>query len=192
MTAFLKTFIVAATGILLGLASAWLAVERGYGFGAVKAGPWASWPKTGSAEADPYARAVMARTGEVPLGVAEGLSFIARTDEAGVALNAHCDYSVRSPIPTARFWSLTPMTPSGGKFAMEGSRTGLTSGEILRRSDGGFEIQLSRQVMAGNWLPLTRSGSFVLMLRLYDTQISSTAAVIDARSLPRIVRGACA
>lgn len=191
MTSFLKTLVTVALGIVLGLGLTWLAVERGYGFGAVQAGAWSAWPKTGSPEADPYARAVMSRTGEIPLGVAEGLSFIARTDDNGRALNGRCEYTLRSPVPTGRFWTLTPITPEGGRFASPDSRAGFTSGEIVRLADRSFEIVLSREVRPGNWLPIDRPAPFHLMLRIYDTQVSSTAAVIDARSMPKISRGAC-
>lgn len=192
MAGILKTIVVVTLGVSLGLLSTWLAVERGHGFGAVNTGVWMSWPKTGSSDADPYARAVVARTGEVPLGVAEGLSFLARTDENGDALTGRCDYSVRSPVPTGRFWTLTPLTLDGGRFSPAGERSGITSGEIVRRADGTFEILLSRGVRPGNWLPLARAEPFQLMLRVYDTQVSSTATAVDARVMPRIVRGECA
>lgn len=192
MATILKTIVVVTLGVALGLLSTWLAVERGHGFGAVNAGVWTSWPKTGSSDADPYARAVVARTGEVPLGVAEGLSFLARTDEGGETLTGRCEYTLRSPVPTGRFWTLTPMTLDGGRFAAAAERSGITSGEIVRRADGTFEIALAREVRPGNWLPLARPEPFQLMLRVYDTQVSSTAAAIDARVMPKIVRGQCA
>jgi hypothetical protein len=83
--------IIAALGLWLGLAATYYSVERGHDlgfgtglvFGAVKAGPWSGWPKTGTREADPYARALFARNGETPLGVTEGLGFIARSDSDG-------------------------------------------------------------------------------------------------------------
>ncbi len=191
MANFLRSFFAAAIGIALGLLATWMSVERGYGFGAVNAGPWTAWPKTGSSDADPYARAVMARTGEVPLGVAEGLSFIARTDDTGRILDGRCEYSIRSPVPNARFWTLTPMTSSGGRAAPEGTRAGFTSSEIVYGPEGRFVIQLSEQVRPGNWLPLRTAGNFILMLRLYDTQLASTTSGIDKSWVPAIVRGAC-
>ncbi len=191
MTAFLKTLLVVTLGVALGLLSTWLAVERGYGFGSVQAGPWTAWPKTGSSEADPYAKAVMARSGEIPLGVAEGLSFLAQSDDSGDELTAHCEYYVRGPMPVARFWTLSPMTPAGGQLLPEGNRTGFTSAEIARNADGTFEIVIASEVRPGNWLPVRPAAHFRLMLRIYDTQVSSTAAVIDARTMPHVVRGAC-
>jgi hypothetical protein len=192
LTAILKTFAVVTLGVALGLLSTWLAVERGHGFGAVSAGVWTSWPKTGSMDADPYGRAVVARTGEVPLGVAEGLSFLARTDASGEVLTGRCEYFLQSPVPTGRFWTITPLTLDGGRFAGTGERSGMTSGEIVRRADGSFEIVLSREVRPGNWIPLGKPEPFQLMLRVYDTQVSSTAAAIDVRVTPRVVRGKCA
>lgn len=197
MTAFLKTLAVAALGVALGLLSTWLAVEHGYGFGAVNAGAWTAWPKTGGSDADPYARAVMARTGEIPLSAAEGLSFIAKTDDSGAALEARCDYIIRSPTPIARYWTLSSVTPAGflpnskGLPDSKDIRRGFTSAEVVRATDGAFEIALSREVRPGNWLPLPDASAFHLMLRLYDTQVSSTSAVIDARVMPKITRGAC-
>ena len=191
MASFFKALIVAALGVALGLGATWLAVERGYGFGAVNAGPWTSWPKTGSSEADPYARAVMARTAEVPLGAAEGMSFIAMTDGRGAALDARCEYIVRSPVPSARFWSLTPMSPKGGRLAPEDLRAGYTSAEVVRAQNGDFAIQLSREPRPGNWMPMPAAGPFLLMFRLYDTQFSAVSSGLDAASMPRIERGAC-
>ena len=71
MLHILKMIIIAAAGVALGLAATFFSVERsqnlgqgaGLWFGAVKAGPWTGWPKTGTRDADPYARALFARTG---------------------------------------------------------------------------------------------------------------------------------
>src|SRR5215213_3159755 len=67
----------------LGLGSAYWAVGGGYPFGSIRVGPWTVWSRTGSREADPYARAVMARTGDTPLGVGEGLLLTASADNSG-------------------------------------------------------------------------------------------------------------
>ena len=83
MAQLLKMILTVVAGIALGLAATFFTVERGLGFGAVRAGPWTGWPKTGAKDADPYARAVLSRTGELPLGIAEGLTFIARGLQPG-------------------------------------------------------------------------------------------------------------
>src|SRR3954465_8044933 len=98
--------VTVAVGVALGLFVTWLAVERGYGFGAVRAGPWTAWPRTGSAEADPYARAVTARSAAIALGLAEGLMFVASADSTGAPLDPVCDYRVRGRTPPARAWTI--------------------------------------------------------------------------------------
>ncbi|MEJ0097843.1 MAG: hypothetical protein WDM84_07845 [Bauldia sp.] len=69
--------------IAVGVGSAWYAVDRGRLFGAVAVGGWTAWPQEGGADADPYTLAMLARTGEVPLGTGEGLSFTAQNDASG-------------------------------------------------------------------------------------------------------------
>jgi hypothetical protein len=189
---FTKTLLAAIIGVALGLTATWFAVERGYGFGAVSSGPWTGWPKTGSRDADPYARAIIARTGEVPLGLAEGLSFTARTDETGAELNPSCDYTLSDPVPPARYWTVTAMTPRGALIDNPAGHFGLTSAEIVRDMRGKFEITVSRQARAGNWLPLGDAPEFVLVLRLYDTPLSSASSSIGITPMPQLKRGRCA
>jgi hypothetical protein len=61
---FLVAFAVAAA---VGLGATWLALTKGTAFGPLRIGAWTAWPKTGTAEIDPYARAIIARTGELPV-----------------------------------------------------------------------------------------------------------------------------
>lgn len=209
MANFFKSLIAVALGVTLGLFATWLAVERGHGYGSVHAGPWTGWPRTGTQEADPYARAVMARTGEVPLGLAEGLTFIAATDSNGERLNPECTYRIASPIPVARYWSITLVSERGALIGGDGERHGITSSELVRNEDGSFAITLARNVHPGNWLAMPRSlatvtsGGFfgfladrrrmriALMLRLYDTPVSATASALSAKDMPTIERLAC-
>ena len=122
----LKMLVIAVAGLWLGLAGTYYAVERGedggvgtsFLFGAVKAGPWTGWPKSGTRDADPYARALYARNGETPLGITEGLSFLARADSSGAPLNPACDYVLSGAIPPARFWTLSAATPHGKPYLL--------------------------------------------------------------------------
>jgi hypothetical protein len=189
---FLKTLCVIFAGIFIGLATTYSAVERGEGFGAVHAGPWTGFPKSGSGDADPYARAVVSRTAEIPLGLAEGLTFIARSDDGGRKLDPHCDYSVGGPVPAARDWTMTLMDPRGALIENNAKRYGFTSAAILRGEDGHFTITVSRAARPGNWLPLGETKDFEIVLRLYDTPISATATAIGAAAMPSITRGRCA
>jgi hypothetical protein len=179
----------------LGLGSAWLVLNGDPPFGGRKLGPWLTWPKLGSPEADPYMRAIVARRGDVPLAVGEGLTFVAEKDNSGRSLDSACAYRVGSVTPQARLWTMT-IHPSGGASPSEVAamselgRSGFTSSEILRRPDDGFDIFLSKDLSAGNWLQLRTEGAFSLVLRLYDL-VGAAGANLDADELPTIERLEC-
>lgn len=179
-----------AAGALLGLFAMQLALDRSVGLTGVKAGPWIGWPKNGAMNIDPYARAALARSGELPLGSAEGLSLVAETDSSDRPLTSACDYRLSGPMPRAAYWTLTLLSPSGRLVANPAQRHGFVSSEILRSADGGFEIAISRRARAGNWLP-AGEGPFVLLLRLYDAELSASATEFEADDLPALIRGDC-
>lgn len=191
MLSWIKTLIAALIGAALGLAATWTAMERGHGFSAVSVGPWTAWPRSAYANADPYTRAIVARSGEIPLSLSEGIAFIARTDDAGAPLTPACDYVISSPIPSARFWSLTAMTPHGRLIQNPAGILGLTSAEIVRDSSGQFRILASTHARPGNWLPLAPGRPFQFVLRLYDTPTSSGVSSLRAQEMPGVRRGAC-
>ena len=80
-----------AVAAVVGLGATWFALTRGTAFGALTIGAWTAWPKTGTADIDPYARASIARSGELPIGSGDGVAFFARTDDDGRALDGRCD-----------------------------------------------------------------------------------------------------
>ena len=193
MTFLAKTLVIGLVGCLLGLLLTNVLVARGPLFGAVQAGPWRSFPRSGDA-ADPYARAAYARSAEIPLGSGEGLTFIAGSADDGATLRRHCTYVLRGGTMPARAWTLTVVTRSGDPDAGAPLRNSFTSSEILRTIDGRFAIAVGPEVRAGNWLPVsgaTESTAFALMLRLYDT-VLSTAGAPDAGLLPSLTREGCA
>ena len=98
---------------VIGLGATWLALSKGVAFGAVRIGAWTAWPKNGTREIDPYARASIARTGELPIGSGDGVAFVARVDDHGHVLDGRCDVAVSGTTPPARFWTLTLYDPDG-------------------------------------------------------------------------------
>ena len=194
-----KLIVAALIGLGLGLGATYYAVERGrdgdFGagpiFGAVKAGPWTGWPRTGTRDTDPYSRALFARNGEAPLGLTEGLSFLARTDADARPLDPACDYTVKGAIPAARFWTLSALSPQGHRLPTLSERHGFTSSEILRDAKGGFEIKVSASARPGNWLEVASGQPFLLMLRLYDSALSASPYSVTARVMPAIVKEGC-
>ncbi len=178
-------------GSVIGLTLTYLAIEHGMGFGVVTAGPWTFRPHIGTTEIDPYARALLARTGELPLGTAEGLGFLARSDSSGARLDPGCDYRVTGKILRARYWTLSLHSTDGGLVANAADRYGFTSAEILRAAGGDFKIVVASRTRAGNWLPIGSDAPFVLVLRLYDTETDMRSTPPGAAQMPRIEKLRC-
>lgn len=174
---------------IVGFGSAFLVLDRDRLFGAVTIGEWTAWPDSGGPDADPYTAAMLARSGEVPLGSGEGLAFIAETDHDGARLAGHCDYRVVGQTPTARLWTLTAYDGDGHLMDNPAHRTGFHSRQILRREDGSFVIALSAEAEPGNWLPIRGDDGLRLVLRLYDTPLTSSG--IGDATLPAIEKVAC-
>jgi hypothetical protein len=184
----LFTFAFAA---LTGLGATWLASTRGIAFGAVTIGAWTAWPRTGTVSIDPYARAIIARSGELPLGSGDGVAFLARTDDAGQPLNGRCDVTISGTTPTARYWTLSLYDLAGRLTANAVGRYGFTSQEILRRSDGTFAIVAAPRARPGNWLPTGGLDAYRLVLRLYDTPVGIATRAGRETPMPAITSTGC-
>jgi hypothetical protein len=186
-----KTLIAGAIGLAAGLWSAESVLRISRGVEATRIGAWSASAKVGGAEADPYTRATIERSGEIPLAPGEGLQLIARVDDGGAALNPRCAYLVGRKVPAARYWTLGVVDRRGFPIDNVAQRLVFRSSEILRDSDGGFTIAVSFSAHAGNWLPVGADEPFFLVLRLYDTPFSAAASAIDKDALPRVVRESC-
>jgi hypothetical protein len=160
-----------ALATLIGLGGTYLALTRGTAFGALKIGAWVALPKTGTAGADPYARASIARSGQLPTGLGDGVAFTAQADDNDKPLDGRCDVMLSGTTPAARFWTVTLYSPSGQLVANSVNRFGFTSQELVRNADGTFQIAITPRASAGNWLPTGGVERYLLMLRLYDTAV---------------------
>jgi len=188
---FLLNLLVAILiACLVGFGTAALVLDRDRLFGAVTVGPWSAWPGSSSPDADPYTEAMLSRSGEVPLGIGEGLIFIAETDDGGAALSGLCTYHVVGQTPAARLWTLTAYDAEGHLMDNPAGRTGFHSREVLRRPDGSFDIAIGSEAQPGNWLPIATEGNFRLLFRLYDTPIGAGSDVADL-VMPAIRRAGC-
>jgi len=171
-----------AVAAIVGLGATYLSLTRGATFGALTIGSWSAWPKTGTVDAEPYARATIARTGQLPIALGDGVSFTAQTDDSGKLLDGRCDVVLSGVTPAARFWTLTLYNSTGELVANSVNRYGFTSQEIVRHADGSFEIAVAPRANPGNWLPTGGVERYALVLRFYDTAIGvSTKA---GRELP--------
>jgi len=185
-TAF--ALIVAA---VVGLGATWIALTRGTAYGGVNIGAWTAWPKNGTPGIDPYARAMMARTGELPVGSGDGVAFYANADDSAQPLDGRCDVLLSGITPQARFWTVTLYDPDGRLVANSVQRQGFTSQEIIRKADGSFEIMVGPRARPGNWLPTGGVERYLLVLRLYDTPVGMATRSGREAPMPTISRGAC-
>jgi hypothetical protein len=186
-TGFLLALVIAA-GTGLGLT--WWSIANGPRLGAMSIGPWRAWPQIGGQDADRYARASVARSGELPLAAGEGIAFLASEDSQGAALSGQCRYRIAPIGPPARWWTLTLYDGARRLFANPAERYAFTSAEVVRGSDGEAAIVAALAAEPGNWLP-SPAGRFQLVLRLYDTPISTGLAAEEAVALPAITAEGC-
>ncbi len=185
---FLFAFAVAA---VFGLGLTQFALTRGTAFGAITIGAWTAWPKTGTTDIDPYARAAIARSGELPIGSGDGVAFFASSDDAGRPLDGRCTTAISGTTPAARFWTVTLYDLDGRLVPNAADRYGFTSQEIARRADGTFEIVLAPRARAGNWLPTGGIDRYVVVLRLYDTPVGVATRTAKDAPMPSVTQAAC-
>ena len=182
-------FLALGLGAAIGLGLTAVSVGRGTGAGVLQIGPWAATPKAGTTEADPYARAVAARLGTLPLALADGLALTADTDDDGARLDGRCSYRVSGQMPPARFWTLGAVGADNAPVVPASQRRGFTSYEILRDVERATDIVIAHTARAGNWLPSGGGETVRLILRLYDTPIATT--ISTSTGLPAIVKVGC-
>lgn len=188
---YAKSMIAGLVGVALGLAATYATTSNDLPFGAARTGPWTSWPRAASPEADPYARAIVARRAEAPVGAGEGIAFVAREDDEGRPLNGSCDYILAGPTPVTRLWTINLFTREGALLPPGLGRRALSSDDILRAADGSFTIETAPSARPGNWLGTPARAPFAIALTLYDTSVSPTKTSLDGLPLLSIRRGAC-
>ncbi|MEM8749402.1 MAG: DUF1214 domain-containing protein [Pseudomonadota bacterium] len=180
MRTFLHLLIILTLGLGLGGGLSWYSVQENHGFGALRIGGWTAWPLAGYQDADPYTRAKVAAAGEVPLGAAEGVAFHARLDDDGKPLQRECAYLVKGQTPPARLWTLTAHELGGAALKQaNGSPSNAVSQQLLRLANGQFEVHVGPRLAAGNWVETRGSGPYEMVMRLYDTPISSNSGASD-------------
>lgn len=191
MRLILITLVTLMIATIVGLGTTWMTATRGVNVGTIKIGAWTARPRTGTSDIDLYSRASVARSGELPVGTGDGVMFTATTDDTGRVLDGRCDVVVKGVTPAARFWTLTFYDPKGRLVANSLQRYGFTSQEIVRGSDGGFEVRITSRSRAGNWLPTGGLDRYMLALRLYDTPVGVGTRTQKDAPMPSIVTVGC-
>ena len=191
MRLLLVALVALALAAAVGLGSTWMTTTRGTELGTLTIGAWTARPRTGTVDIDPYSRATITRNGELPIGTGDGIAFTASTDDKKKALDGRCDVVVSGVTPAARFWTLSLYDNKGRLVANTLQRYGFTSQEIVRGSDGAFEIRVAARSRAGNWLPTGGIERYSLMLRLYDTPVGVATRTKRDAPMPAVATVGC-
>lgn len=191
MRLLLETLFALLVAGAVGLGMTYFALSRGAAFDALSIGSWTAWPKSGTMDADPYARASIARTGQLPLALGDGLMFLAKTDDDGKPLDGRCDVMVTGVTPAARYWTLTLYNRAGELVPNAVDRYGFTSQEVVRRADGSILILISPRASPGNWLPTGGIDRYILVLRFYDTAVGVATKEGREIPMPEVKRRSC-
>jgi hypothetical protein len=187
----LTTALILVLATVVGLGATWMTATRGTELGTLTIGAWTARPKIGTTEINPYSRASIARSGELPVGTGDGIAFIANADDNKRPLDGRCDIKVSGVTPAARFWTLTLYDMKGHLVANALQRYGFTSEEIVRSADGSFTIRMASRARAGNWLPTGGIERYQLMLRLYDTPVGIATRTQRDAPMPTIATVGC-
>jgi hypothetical protein len=187
----LITLLAFGLATAVGLGATWITATRGTDLGTLTIVAWTARPRSGSADIDPYSRAAIARSGELPIGTGDGIAFLATTSNDKRPLDGRCDVVVSGVTPAARFWTLTLYDRKGHLVANSLQRYGFTSEEIVRNSDGSFVVNVAARARAGNWLPTGGIERYVLMLRLYDTPVGVATRTQRDAPMPSVATGEC-
>lgn len=191
MRLLIGTLFGLAIAAVVGLGLTYLSLTRGAAFGGLSIESWTAWPKSGTTDADPYVRASIARSGRLPTAMGDGVAFTLQSDDEGKVLDGRCDVVISGVTPVARFWTMTLYNPNGALVANSTNRYGFTSQEIVRRSDGTFEIVVSPRASAGNWLPTGGVERYELILRLYDTAVGVSTKAGREVPMPDVMTRSC-
>lgn len=183
-------FLALLIALVVGLGGTWYALTYEMGVETVVVGPWRAVIEVGTAEPNPYARAILARTGAIPMLATESISFRALTDSRGEPLRGACVYQLRGDLIDARWWTLTVTDDKGRRPVRHPASNTATSIGVVRDQDGQFEITLSPTARPGNWLSTGGMARLALTLRLYDTPLYVSGGLADA-ALPSITLEGC-
>ncbi|MCZ4271168.1 DUF1214 domain-containing protein [Maritalea porphyrae] len=154
--------------LLVGFGSAFFMLENGRRITAQQYGAWIGWVNAGGADTDPYHKAGLARTGALQLGRAEGLVFSASQDDNGDRLDGKCSYLISGSTPRASIWTLRATEVTSNDPTIK-TPNYLTSLQVNRHPDGGFDIIAAPQAQPGNWLNTMDIGKMKFTLSFYDT-----------------------
>jgi hypothetical protein len=191
---FLAFLVFAAASVFLGIVSARGMIENGFSLAVGHAGPWQTWVRAGAASADPYTRAHFARTGELPITSASGLSLFAHTDDDGDRLVSECEYEITVQSMNAVWWTIALYDSNGQLIPNKANRYAFSSKNLTIRPDGTQRITMAPNARPGYWLPSGEDHDLTLLfhiIRPLSLEQQQSKQATAPRDLPRIRKIGC-
>jgi hypothetical protein len=178
------------TALVLGAASAFLAIKYTGQRGWVTNGAWRTNPSIGSENLDMYSKANVALISLMSLNRSEAVYYYAETDDNGAPLTAACVYRIEGGDIDARWWSVTVYGSDqylikNGENRFSFNRAILRDGRSSR-----YTVRLSSTSRIGNWIPTGDEKRLYLFLRIYNPGSEVLKNPASVR-LPRIIKEGC-
>lgn len=195
MKHFFYFIIFSGLALIMGLGSANYLIDDGFALIVSRGGPWQAWIHAGSGGADPYTRAHIAVTGQLPITSASGLTYFAESDEDGGTLSSDCDYEIVARPFNAVWWTIAAFDEDGNLIPNKANRHAFSSKNLTILPDGTQRIVLAPQARPGHWLPSGEDKYITLVLRIIrPLAVDSDEGRVQedqVETLPRIRRTSC-
>ncbi len=191
MKSAIKFLVAVILALVLGVGSALWVIYYPPVKPAVRNGAWYTNLKVGSADADMYLRAYIARIGLFALNKKETIYYHAETDDEGEPLRSGCDYLIEGRNIPARWWAITLYGEDHFLIPNEERRHSYNMRNVEREPDGTFRVHMSSGPKDRNWLPAGGGDQRLsLSLRVYNPE-PIVYEEPDRIILPRITKEGC-
>lgn len=176
-------------GVLLGLGSAWAALQFGGASFTEHYGHWSHSRAAGSTAAGPYTRAIIAQNGLLALSAREAVYFTLSRDDQGRLLSESCIYELSGRPLDARWWSVTLYADDN--FLAQNTDSAHSIDATRVGNDAPWSARISPvRGDARNWLSSREARrGFDVTLRVYNPQPGFRPS---AASLPVLTTVSCA
>uniref|UniRef100_A0A2A4Z8X0 DUF1214 domain-containing protein n=1 Tax=OCS116 cluster bacterium TaxID=2030921 RepID=A0A2A4Z8X0_9PROT len=195
MKLFLGIMVAILVGLLIGIITAFQAISTGWGVDVQQNNGWRIHKNLADPQLSVYAKAYLVNSGHLPLPQDQALYFFTYVDSAGQALEANCQYTLEGDDMDAFWWSVSLHNVDFKQFENSSRRYSFNMSNIIRKSDGRYDIAISAAVKQGNWLPLNQTAAqdnarFMMSLRLYGID-KKMIEDIEQLTLPILVNRGC-
>lgn len=142
-----------------------IAGDRRTGAG-IDIGGWVGDLSVGSADADPYLRARIARHGLLALAKSEAIYFTRDRDDAGTPFSEQCRYRLSGEGQPALWWSITLYDD---RSFLPDNTDGALSFDASRADGKPWSVTISpaRPADGSPWISSRNAGRFDLTMRIY-------------------------